>query len=165
MSSNLAVQMHRLKIQHFHEWLVDFILRCSETAWVTHTEREGWTVGATAYHIGFAHYERIALVQHILDDEPLPEFTFEDIHRWNQAQAQLSRNMPRVDVMAYLRSQLDRVEFVLDPLSDDELDKSAFFPLIREHISIDAIIGNIILGAAQEHFDSMKITLKSLRSP
>ena len=66
-------------IQVFNDAVMAFVDRCPEEAWRQTCQNEDWQVGVVARHVAASHFQVIRLAKTMLQGEPLPELSIEQV--------------------------------------------------------------------------------------
>ena len=159
MSERAAALARQLQEQG--DQLVSLIEGCSEAGWRTVCAAEGWTVGVTAHHLADGHLPAgVQFVELLVNGQPLPPITMEQIDQMNAEHAVAQANCTRPETLAALRRNAARaVEFV-GGLSDEQLDRSA--PLAAAGgatVSAEQLIQMILIQSSGEHLTSLRAAL------
>ncbi len=127
----------------------------SDADWTKVTEAEGWTVGATAHHLGDAFQAVTHLASAIASGRAPDHFTTAMLDEMNARRAREHAGCPRGETIALLRTAASAASTVIRGLTDDQLARSgAVFadlpPMTAERlivrgliVHIDEHIGNI----------------------
>ena len=150
------VQQRTIRFEAFNQALLDFVRECSDTDWSRITPAEGWPVGVTARHIGVGHYPLIEWVQLIVDGQPLPGVTMDDVNQINDQHAQEHADCTKAEVIEILDSNAAKALDYWTTLSDEELERQGYLKLFDTEISAGDLFTALLIDIANAHFESMK---------
>ena len=150
------VQQLAVRFEAFNQELLDFVRECTDTDWSRITPAEGWPVGVTARHIGVGHYPLIEWVQMIVDEQPLPGVTMDDVNRINDQHAQEHADCTKAEVIEILDSNAAKALDYWTTLSDEDLERQGYLKLFDTEISAADLFTALLIDIANAHFESMK---------
>ena len=130
---------------------------CSDTHWRATTKAEGWSVAATAHHIGGGHEPIAGIVQAIATGQPLPGLTWEMINQGNAEHAKQFANCAKPEALELLRKSGAAAAGIVRGLSDEQLDRTATIELMGgASVSAQQFVEMVLLGHPQEHLESIR---------
>jgi hypothetical protein len=150
------VQQLAVRFEAFNQELLDFVRGCSDTDWSRITPAEGWPVGVTARHIGVGHYPLIEWVQMVVDEQPLPGVTMDDVNQINDQHAQEHADCTKAEVIEILTSNAAKALDYWTTLSDEDLEGQGYLKLFDTQISAGDLFTVLLIDIANAHFESMK---------
>jgi uncharacterized damage-inducible protein DinB len=130
------------------------IEQCSDAAWQSTCDSEGWTVGVTAHHVAAGHEQVAALVQIIANGQQMPAFTVDTLNQSNAEHARAAAGCTREETLKLLRENGPAASRVIAGLSDEQLDRTA--PFFGGSMSAEQLIEGAMIGHAIGHLASMK---------
>jgi DinB superfamily len=145
----------------FTEDVIGFVERCSEKNWKKVCEKEEWTVGVTARHIGAGHFEAVGLARMMVNGEKLPEFTMEQLVEMANEHARQHAECTKAEVLEVLRRNGAALVDYVAGRSDAELDRTGHLALAGGELSAQQLIEAVILKSGGEHFANMKAAVES----
>lgn len=162
MSNEIAQQGQLLahRFEAFHQDLLTFAEGCSDSDWQKITPAEKWPVGVTARHIGVGHYPLVAWVQMIVDGQPLPAVTMDDVNQANDQHALEHANCTKAEVVEILRTNSTEVLDYLATLNDDDLERQGYVNLFDADYSANELFTLLLIDIARTHFESMKAAVE-----
>ena len=136
---------------------VRFVASCSTDEWGQTCPREGWTVGAVAYHIARGHEVVAGWIESLRDGRAVPGSPQEHDAN-NAAMASEAAGVPRDGVIRLARQNVERLTAVLNSLTETDLAMGASFgPAGGEQMTVDHLAGN--RGHLDAHLASIRATL------
>jgi hypothetical protein len=135
-----------------------FVRQCSEEDWKKVCRGEGWSVGVVARHIAGTHYSIIGLVKAVVAGGPLPEMSMDAIDQINARHAQKHADCTREEVLDMLSNNGTSIADFISGLSDEDLSRSAHFPLSGGDVSPRGLI-HMLLQGCSEHFSNIKTAI------
>jgi len=129
----------------------------SATHWAAICGDEGWTVAATAHHVGAQWPLELELISACAEGRPFPAYTWDDINAKNEEHAQTTKACSKDEVLALLREESPSVAAYVRGLSDEQLDRSGAFPLADGAMvtTQQLIEGGVLIDHAQAHLRSI----------
>ena len=150
------VQQLTDRFEAFNQDLLDFVQGCSADDWQKITPAEGWPVGVTARHIGVGHYPLIGWVQLVVDGQPLPGVTMDDVNQINDQHAQEHADCTKAEVIDILGSNATKALDYWTTLSDEDLKRQGYFKLFDTDINAGDLFTSLLIDIANAHFESMQ---------
>lgn len=128
----------------------------SNEQWRGTTKEEGWTVAATAHHIGATYPVVLPLVQAITAGQAMPPISMDFINQGNAQHAKDFASCDRAEALSLLRDGCESTVSIIGTLSDEQLDLTA--QLLQEGpvMTAEQIIEGILISHAQVHWASIK---------
>jgi len=143
-------------IQVFNDAVMAFVDRCPEEAWRLTCKDEDWQVGVVARHVAAGHFQVIRLAQTMLQGEPLPEMTMEQVIAQGNAHARKHADCTPAEVQKLLdQNGAAAVTFVAG-LSDEDLDCKGHLALLGGDVSVEQLLNYVIIQSGGEHLASMQ---------
>ena len=156
---NSRAQALSRKIEAFNRDMIDCVRNCSDADWQKICKAEDWTVGVVARHVGDGHYRVVDLTRMIINGDPLPEWTVEDVVQMGNAHARKHADCTREEVLAILEQNCRSLVEYLATLTEDDLDRKGQIALIGGEVSAQQILEMLILHSGGEHLESMRTTI------
>ena len=144
------------RFRAFNQEVISFVEGCSDSDWQKMCTDEEWPVGVTARHIGAGHYGALDLVKRIVDGEPLPEITADQLVEMGNAHARKHAGCSRQEVLDILKSNGSRLEAYVAGLSDEAVEEKGHLALAGGEVSAQTLIELVVLQSGAEHLESMK---------
>ncbi len=110
----------------------------------------------TARHICAGHYTVIDLAGMIVKGETLPERTMDRITEMSNQHARENPGCTKEEVLDILDQNSAASAAFLSELSDQDLDRTAYFTATDGDVSAAEMIEFVIFESAAEHFENMK---------
>ena len=149
------------QLQELGDQLAAVIEGCSDSGWQKVCEGEGWPVGVTAHHLAEGHLPAgLQLVEMVVNGQPLPPITMEQIDQMNAEHAVKFADVARQDTLTGLRRNTARAVEYVGGLSDEQLAQSS--PLMAaggQAVTAEWLIQMIILQSGGEHLSSLRSAL------
>jgi hypothetical protein len=101
----------------------------SDNQWGMICGGEGWTVAATAHHVGAQWPLEMEYLTAAAEGKPLPTYTWDDINSKNEARAKEFSSCKKSDAINQLREKRGPVAKWVRGLSDEQLDRQSSLPL------------------------------------
>jgi hypothetical protein len=105
---------------------MEFVRRCTDTAWRLIVPGEDWTVGVVLHHIAVGHGHGVSWLHDMASGAGVTD-TAEGIDRENAAHAERMHAVGKDETLALLEQNGAVLEAALGALSDEELDRTAPF--------------------------------------
>ncbi|HRW08266.1 MAG TPA: hypothetical protein P5121_24350 [Caldilineaceae bacterium] len=136
--------------------VIAFVRACSPTQWQTITAAEGWPVGVTARHIAVAHYPVIEWVRMIVDGQPLPPVTMDNVDQLNAQHAEAHALCTQEEVCELLATNSANVVAYLQSLPQNALASQGYLKLFESEISAEQLFVAVLLDGVSNHLNSIK---------
>ncbi|MCB0104269.1 MAG: maleylpyruvate isomerase N-terminal domain-containing protein [Caldilineaceae bacterium] len=133
-----------------------FVRACSPTQWQAITAAEGWPVGVTARHIAVAHYPVIEWVRMIVNGQPLPPVTMDNVDQLNAQHAESHALCTQEEVCELLATNSANVVAYLQSLPPIALAGQGYLKLFESEISAEQLFVAVLLDGVANHFNSIK---------
>jgi hypothetical protein len=147
------------KVQQTSEQLISMIQSCPNDKWSKKTAAEGWTVAVAAHHAAAGFGPTSQLAGAIAKGMPLPPLTAEMLDGGNAQHAEQFANCTKVETIDLARKESAGAAALLRGLSDEELARTASFPLVGpQPLSAAQFAEAIVVGHPLGHMESMKAT-------
>ena len=147
------------QIETFNRNVIDCVRNCSDTDWRKICQAEDWPVGVVARHLGDGHYRVVELARMIIQGDPLPEWTMEDIIQMGNDHAREHADCTREEVLAILEQNARALIAFVDTLSEEELDRKGHLTLMASEVSAQQILEMLILHSGGDHLESIRSTV------
>lgn len=138
--------------------LTQTIEACTDGQWAAICGGEGWTVAATAHHLG----AQLPLEREYLDaaanGTPMPTYTWDDINGLNERRAKENAGCSKADALKLIRDNTAATTAWVRGLSDEQLDRTASLPLAGgATVTTQQLIeGGILIEHATAHLASIR---------
>lgn len=141
--------------------LIDVVQSCSAAQWQAICGDEGWTVAATAHHVGAQLPFEKDLIAAVAEGAPMPSQSIDDVNSLNQRRAEQFREIPKEGVLKLLRDNGTWMAGYVRGLSDAQLDNRASFPLAggAEVSAVQIMNGGVLLKHVSGHLASIRAAL------
>jgi hypothetical protein len=138
--------------------LVQTVETFPDDKWQAVCGDEGWTVAATARHVGYQWEIEKELIEGTAGRAPMPPYSWDDVNKRNEDHAQQFSTASKADVLGLLRDQGPTMATYVRGLSDDELAKKTPFPLADgAAVSPQQIIeGGVLIDHINAHLKSIR---------
>jgi hypothetical protein len=134
-----------------------FIDEVSDDGWQATCPGEQCTVAALICHIGTANQGMLeSILKPVAEGTPRPEFSPEDLHRWNAEAAQANAAARREHAREVLRAASAPAIAYVRGLSDAQLATSFDLPMRPEPVTLEAMIIHGLTGHPREHLASAR---------
>jgi len=128
----------------------------SDAQWRGTTAAEGWAVAATARHAVAGLPFTLGLAQAIANGQPLPPITLEARDENNAEHAKEHANCSKEEVLGLARQHAPVVVAAIRGMSDEQLDRSAYFAAMGADLTTQQALERIVIGHAGSHLESIK---------
>jgi hypothetical protein len=131
---------------------------CPDAKWGAVCGDEGWTVAATAHHVG----AQLPLEKEYLiaaaEGSAMPSYTWDEIHARNARHAQEFTASTRDEALRVIRDNGYPMADWVRGLSDEQLDRTSKFPLADgAEVSTQQLIqGGVLIDHARAHLQSIQ---------
>ena len=134
-----------------------FIDEVSDEGWQATCPGEKCTVAALICHIGSANTGMVnGIIKPVAEGTPRPEFSTEDLHRWNAQAAQQTAAASKELAREILRTASAPAIAYVRSLSDAQLATTFDLSMRPEPITLDAMIEYGLTGHPKEHLASAR---------
>lgn len=145
------------ELQRATDAVARFIDEVPDEGWQATCPGEQCTVAALVCHIGNANMGMVnGIIKPVAEGTPRPEFSTEDLHRWNAEAAQQTATASREQAREMLRSASAPAIAYVRGLSDEQLATSFDLPMRPDPITLDAMIEFGLIGHPKEHLASAR---------
>ena len=146
-------------IQVFNDAVMAFVDRCPEEAWRQTCKTEDWQVGVVARHVADGHFQVTRLAKTMLQGEPLPELTMEQVIEQGNAHARDHADCTPEEVKKLLAENGAAAVAFAAGLSDEDLDRKGHLALVGGEVSVEQLLNLVIIQSGGEHLASMQTTI------
>lgn len=138
--------------------LVEAIEQYPDASWQKVCGDEGWTVAATAHHVGHQWSLERELLDGTVGNAPMPSYSWDDVNARNEQHAQEFSGVSKDAVIAYLREGATGMASYVRGLSDEQLERRAAFPLANgAEVNAQALIeGGVLIDHITAHLKSIQ---------
>src|SRR3989442_10067541 len=133
--------------------------RLSDTDWKKTTSSEKWTVGVVAHHLAGAHEAIAGIIKSVAAGQSMPPFTMDMLHDMNAKHAKEHAMATKAETVGLHKKGAAAAAATLRGLSDAELGRSATVLTGMPSMSVEQIVGGILLHHIDEHLGSIKATI------
>ena len=156
---NARAQAMARQFQTFNRDVIDCVQNCNDADWHKICAAEAWPVGVVARHPGDGHYRVVELAKMIIQGDPLPDWSMEDVIRMGNDHARDHADCTRPEVLAILETNGRALQEYVATLSEADLDRKGQMALAGGEISAQQIMEMLILHSGGEHLTSMRATI------
>ena len=142
------------RLEELNAQLIAAVEACSDDAWATTTEAEGWTAAALAHHVGVGHETIFGLVQAIATGQYAPPPTPENLDAGNATHAEQFAAVSKTEVIETANAGVAKAAAGIRQLSDAQLAQTA--ELFGNTMSAAQIAEGILVGHPDMHLGSFK---------
>ena len=146
-------------IQAFNDAMMAFVDRCPEEAWRKTCPNEDWQVGVVARHVADGHFQVTRLAKTMLQGEPLPELTMEQVIEQGNTHAREHADCTPEEVKKLLAENGAAAVAFAAGLSDVDLDRKGHLALVGGEVSVEQLLTLVIIHSGGEHLTSMQTTI------
>jgi hypothetical protein len=145
------------ELQRATDEVDQFIDDVSDAGWQANCPGEQCTVAALVCHIGNAYTGMLDnIIKPVAEGTPRPEFSPEDLHRWNAYAAQQYAAASREQARDLLRTASPPAIAYVRGLSDEQLATSFDLPQRPEPVTLEAMVTYGLTGHPREHLASAR---------
>lgn len=149
------------RFQRANQAAIDTIEHASEDQLRVTCEGEGCTVASLGYHIAGVHDLAAGWVRDIADGNELPPLTMDMVNAANAEQFAAHTNRSRDEVLGLLRQNGQTAAQTVRNLSDEELQRSAYFRLFDREMTTVDMIENVLIGDVEGHLSSIQAAINN----
>lgn len=132
------------------------IAQVGDDQWTAIAPEDGRQINVVLDHIVNTQLLMPQLISGLANDGTLPPVTGEDIEHGNQHHMSEAAQVARADVLAKLDQAQAAYRALLPTLTDDQLDRAAFFGPFGGDVTPEVLIQVIMICHAQDHLGSVK---------
>ena len=99
-------------------------------------------------------------MQLIVDGQPLPGVTMDEVNQANDQHAREHVNCTKAEVIELLRSNAAKTLDTWTSLSDEDLERQSYFKLFDTDISAGDLFTALLIDIPTGHFESMKAAVQ-----
>ena len=133
--------------------------RLSDADWKKTTSAEKWTVGVVAHHMAGGHEGIAGIIKTVAGGQSIPNFTMDMLHDMNAKHAQEHAKATKAETVALHKKSAAAAAAVLRGLSDTDLAKSGTVLTGMPPMSVEQVVGGILLNHIDEHLKSIRATV------
>jgi Mycothiol maleylpyruvate isomerase N-terminal domain len=133
--------------------------RLSDADWKKTTSGEKWTVAVVAHHLAGAHEPIAGIVKTVASGQSLPGLTMEQLHDMNAAHAKEHAMCTKAETIALHKKGAAAAAAIVRGLSDAELARSGTVLGGMPPMSVERIVGDVLVGHITEHLGSIRATV------
>jgi hypothetical protein len=134
------------------------IERLSDADWKKTTSSEKWTVGVVAHHLAGAHEGIAGIIKALAAGQSMGNFTMQMLHDMNAKHAQEHGAATKAETLALHKKSAAAAAAAVRGLSDADLAKSGAVLSGMPPMSVEQVIGGILLNHIEEHLKSIRAT-------
>jgi hypothetical protein len=144
-------------LQQVTDEVAAFIAAVPEAAWQRTCGPEQCTVAALACHIADSYGPLVdTLLTPIVEGQPGPRFSQDDLAQWNAATAAENATQPKAVALERLRAQAPPAIADVRGLRDEQLQRSGPLPFGGEPMTAEAVITHVLIGHPRGHLASLQ---------
>ena len=138
--------------------LIQTVEACSDQQWAAICGGEGWTVAATAQHLGAQLPLEREYISAAAEGTAMPSYTWDDINGLNERRAKENAACGKSDVLKLIRDNTSAIGAYVRGLSDEQLDRTASLPLAGgATVTTQQLIeGGVLIEHATGHLASIR---------
>ena len=133
--------------------------RLSDADWKKTTSAEKWTVGVVAHHMAGGHEGIAGIIKTVAGGQSIPNFTMDMLHDMNAKHALEHAKTTKAETVALHKKNAAAAAAVLRGLSDTDLAKSGTVLTGMPPMSVEQVVGGILLNHIDEHLKSIRATV------
>ena len=133
--------------------------RLSDADWKKTTSAEKWTVGVVAHHMAGGHEGIAGIIKTVAGGQSISNFTMDMLHDMNAKHAQEHAKATKAETVALHKKSAAAAAAVLRGLSDTDLAKSGTVLTGMPPMSVEQVVGGILLNHIDEHLKSIRATV------
>ena len=133
--------------------------RLSDADWTKTTSSEKWTVAVVAHHLAGAHEGIAGILKTVASGQSMPNFTMDMLHDMNAKHAKEHAMATKAETVGLHKKGAAAAAATLRGLSDAELGRSATVLTGMPPMSVEQIVGGILVHHIDEHLKSIKATV------
>ena len=118
-----------------------------------------WSVGVTAHHVAGAHEGIAGIIKTVAAGQSMPPFTMDMLHDMNAKHAKEHAMATKAETVALHKKGAAAAAATLRGLSDAEVGRSATVLTGMPPMSVEQIVGGILVHHIDEHLGSIKATI------
>jgi hypothetical protein len=134
------------------------VSNCTEADWGKQCKEE-WSLGVVARHVAAGHFAITDLAKMIINGQPLPELTGEQLVQMANDHAREHADCTREEVLQLLQDNGQSLIDFVSTLSDGDLDKTGELALVGGPVSTQQLIEYVLIDSAGEHIANMEAAL------
>ena len=135
--------------------------RLSDADWKKTTSSEKWTVGVVAHHLAGAHEGIAGIIKALAAGQSMGNFTMQMLHDMNAKHAQEHGGATKTETLALHKKSAAAAAAAVRGLSDADLAKSGTVLSGMPPMSVEQVIGGILLNHIEEHLKSIRATAQA----
>jgi uncharacterized protein (TIGR03083 family) len=132
--------------------------RLTDADWKKTTSSEKWTVGVVAHHMAGAHEGIAGIIKSVAAGQSMGNFTMQMLHDMNAKHAQEHGAATKAETIALHKKSAAAAATVVRGLSDADLGKSGTVLTGMPPMTVEQVIGGILLNHIDEHLKSIRAT-------
>jgi uncharacterized protein (TIGR03083 family) len=132
--------------------------KLSDADWKKTTSSEKWTVGVVAHHMAGSHEGIAGIIKAVVAGQSMGNFTMQALHDMNAKHAQEHAGATKAETIALHKKSAAAAAAVVRGLSDADLGKSGTVLAGMPIMSVEQVIGGILLNHIDEHLKSIRAT-------
>lgn len=146
--------------------VIAFVEQCDDARWQAPSAEDGRPVSTVIDHIALAYLFQQALLQALLDGQPLPgplagterdsDASWAAINQANAEHAAHATNTTRAAAVQLLRERGQVVQAFISGLSAEELKRQVLFPYNQTLLPVQVIIKIMVIGHVKDHLASVQ---------
>jgi hypothetical protein len=135
------------------------IEKLSDADWKKTTSAEKWSVGVVAHHVAGGHEAIAGIIKTVAAGQSMGNFTMDMLHAMNAKHAVDFATCTKAETLALHQKNAAGAAAVVRGLSDADLAKSATVLTGMPPMSVEQIVGGILISHIDEHFGSIRATV------
>ena len=138
----------------------EVIGKISDADWKKVTTAEKWPVGVVAHHVAQSHEGIAGILKTVASGQPMPHFTMQMLDEMNAKHAKEHAGCTKAETLALHTRNAAAAAAVVRGLADAALGKSGTVLAGMPPMSVEQIVTGILINHIDDHFGSIKATIK-----
>jgi hypothetical protein len=133
---------------------------CTAEHWRQPCVDEDRPLGVVAHHVAGAHRAVAGWIRALVNGEPLPGLTHDDIDALNARQAARHTDPAQAETIQFVRTACAGASAFVAGLTDEQLARSGSMPLFGDHpLTADQVIRHVLIAHVTGHLESIQRTV------
>ena len=133
--------------------------RLSDADWKKTTSGEKWSVGVVAHHLAGAHEAIAGIIKAVASGQSMPSLTMDALHEMNAKHSREHAACTKAETLGLHRKGAAAAAGVVRGLSDAELDRGGTVLSGMPAMTVEQIVGGILVRHIDEHLGSIRTTV------
>lgn len=138
--------------------VIAFVEQCTAHDWRRRCPNDGRTIGVVAHHVAAGYVPDLACIDAFATGQPLPDGfgSWQLIDEANARHATAHADCTPMETITLPNENGTRVVAFIRGLSAAQLDRTGYFPLMRERRSTGQMIERLLIGHAEDHLADLR---------